>query len=72
MSEFETGVSRYIRGVAQIEVFFPVDRKGNPDLSCKQCRYFDGRRICLLNGEIVNYPQYLGVHCPLYFPNGID
>jgi hypothetical protein len=64
---FETGVTKFIRGVATVENFFPVDLKGNPDLSCNQCKFYDRVSKCRLNGELVNYPKYLGAHCPLYF-----
>lgn len=72
MPNFETGVSRFIKGTATVEVEFPVDLKGNADLCCNQCNYFDRVCRCRLNGAIVNYPKYLGAHCPLYFPNGTN
>ena len=70
MPTFDTGVSSYIKGVATVENYFPVDNKGNPDLSCEQCKFFMVRmNRCALNYELCNYPQkYLGTHCPLYFP----
>ena len=67
MSLFDSGVSRYVTGSATVRVFFPVDRKGVPDVCCKQCRFFRQQsRICGLNGEIVAYPDhYVGQNCPL-------
>ena len=66
---FESGVSRYITGTATVKVYFPVDRKGNPDCSCRQCRYFrQNSRTCALTGEISAYPDhYIGQTCPLNF-----
>lgn len=73
MPTFETGVSRYIKGVAEVENYFPVDLKGNPDLSCKHCRFYNQKMKCMLNGEITDYPEkYLGARCPLYFPDGMN
>lgn len=74
MATFDTGVTRFIRGVAEVENFFPVDAKGNPDLACSQCRFFLNRsNRCALNDAICNYPQkYLGANCPLYFPEGTN
>ena len=71
MPMFDTGVSSYIRGVAEVENFFPVDSKGIADLSCQQCKFFMIRtNRCSLNYELCNYPnKYLGVHCPLHFPD---
>ena len=34
---FEDGVRKYITGYALIEVHFPVDDRGNADISCRQC-----------------------------------
>lgn len=66
--DFESGVSRYIRGTATINVFFPVDRKGVPDCSCRQCPYHRQQsRTCALNGQITAYPEhYVGQGCPLH------
>jgi hypothetical protein len=67
MANFESGVSRYVIGRYTVEVGFPVDFKGNADISCKQCPYF--RRTystCGLNGTVCAYPdKYVGDHCPL-------
>ena len=64
---FESGVSSYIVGSATVRVFFPVDRKGVPDICCRQCRFFRQQsRSCALNGEISAYPEhYVGQSCPL-------
>lgn len=36
MASFETGVSSYVKAQATVTVFFPVDAKGNADISCSQ------------------------------------
>ena len=74
MPTFETGVSRYITGIAEVENKFPVDLKGNPALSCRHCKfYIQNRYKCGLNGEVCDFPEhYLGARCPLYFPEGTN
>ena len=64
---FDSGVSRYIRATATVEVFFPVDSKGNADISCKQCWFFRRQsQTCGLNGAVCQYPEkYVGGRCPL-------
>lgn len=66
-NRFESGVSGYIMGTATVRVFFPIDRKGSPDCSCRQCRFFRQQsRSCALTGEISAYPEhYVGQNCPL-------
>lgn len=63
----ESGVSAYISCEATVRVFFPVDLKGNPDVSCRQCQFYrKGYSKCGLNDMIVEYPEkYVGSHCPL-------
>lgn len=67
MANFESGVSGYITGVATVKNDFPVDFKGNADISCEQCQFFRrNARACGLNGEICEYPnKYVGSRCPL-------
>lgn len=67
MAYFETGVASYIKTQAAVTVYFPVDFKGNADVSCNQCRFYRRQsRSCALNGEVVQYPErYVGVDCPL-------
>ena len=74
MATFDSGVSRYIRGVAEVENFFPVDHRGNPDISCRHCDFYIlSRYRCGLNGKICDYPdKFLGKDCPLYFPDGTE
>ena len=37
---FEDGISSYIHAQAVADVYFPVDAKGNADISCSQCYFF--------------------------------
>ena len=64
---FESGVSSYVIGTAVVEVSFPVDRKGNADVSYSQCFFYrEASRRCGLTGQISEYPnKYVGSHCPL-------
>lgn len=64
---FESGVSSYVIGTAVVEVSFPVDRKGNADVSCSQCFFYrEASRRCGLTGQISEYPnKFVGSHCPL-------
>ena len=66
---FESGVQSYVVGIHTVEVPFPVNWRGEPDVRCELCRYYSrtGRR-CHLNGEVVEYPEkYIGSKCPLKF-----
>lgn len=67
MPNFDSGVSGYIKGRCMVEVNFPVDARGNADVSCNQCPYY-GRasKTCQLNKSVVHYPEkYVGYNCPL-------
>lgn len=69
MADFSSGVSGYIVGRTEIEVYFPVDLRGREDVSCSQCPYY-GRsgKICQLNKHTPAYPdKYRGQKCPLNF-----
>lgn len=67
MANFESGVASYVKAYAVIEVFFPVDQKGNADISCMRCPYLSSNeRMCQLNKEPVAYPnRFVGDRCPL-------
>ena len=67
MANFESGVSSYIHAQATVDVFFPVDHRGNADISFNQCFFFRRNyQTCGLNGEVCQYPQkYVGGSCPL-------
>lgn len=74
MADFSSGVSSYIKGRCTVEVNFPIDNKGNADVSCNQCQFY-GRtsKTCQLNKQVVNYPEkYIGVQCPLDFTGEIE
>lgn len=67
MSSFDSGVKSYVHGRATVDVFFPVDFKGNADINCNQCfLYREASRRCGLTGRISQYPaKYVGDSCPL-------
>lgn len=67
MANFDSGVKRYIKARAVVEVSFPVDYKDNADVSCHQCIYFRRTyQTCGLNGYICEYPsKHVGSACPL-------
>lgn len=67
MPNFESGVSGYVTGRCEVKVCFPVDMKGNADISCKMCRFYSpSYRSCKLTGDVVAYPdKYVGQTCPL-------
>lgn len=67
MPDFDSGVSSYIKAQATVTVFFPVDYRGNADISCQQCQFFSRNTgICQLTKDIVAYPnRYVGSSCPL-------
>lgn len=64
---FDDGVAKYIKARAVVEVGFPVDWRGNADISCKQCPYYvRATQKCALNQAVVNFPEkYVGSECPL-------
>ena len=64
---FESGVASYIKGTATIEVYFPVDAKGNADVCCAQCYMFrESSKRCGINYQVCEYPnKYVGSRCPL-------
>ncbi len=67
MANFESGVSSYIHAQAIVDVYFPVDAKGNADVCCRQCYYFqESANRCRLNWQVCAYPnKYVGDGCPL-------
>lgn len=69
---FETGVSKYVKGVCEIEAFFPVDNRGISHISCQHCRFYTGKYRCGINREICDFPdKYRGANCPLKV-EGVD
>ena len=69
MADFSSGVKRYVKAVAVVEVSFPVDFKDSMDVNCYQCDFFSRQSgICQLTKKVSEYPQkYIGSHCPLEF-----
>jgi hypothetical protein len=67
MANFGSGVKRYIKARAVVEVSFPVDWKDNAEIACKHCQFYvRATQRCGLNQQIVNFPErYIGVYCPL-------
>lgn len=67
MARFDSGVASFVVGKAVVKAHFPVDFRGNADVSCSQCFYFrDASKRCGLTGEISEYPnKYVGSSCPL-------
>lgn len=67
MPNFDSGVKRYIKAQAVVEVGFPVDWRDNAGVACKHCPYFVRATMrCALNQAVVNYPDnYVGADCPL-------
>ena len=67
MANFDSGVKRYIKARATVEVSFPVDWRDNAEIACKHCQfYIRATQRCALNQEIVNYPEkFVGHECPL-------
>ena len=67
MANFDSGVKEYIKAYAIVQVNFPVDYRGNADISCYQCGFFSRNTgVCQLTKEITEYPQkYVGHNCPL-------
>ena len=74
MPDFESGVASYVHAQATVDVFFPVDNRGNEDVCCYQCYYFRRNyQTCGLNGEICQYPsKYVGSLCPLKFIENME
>lgn len=67
MANFDSGVANYVEAMATVKVSFPVDFRGVPDISCKQCPFLGSNsRICQLNKMPVAYPEkFVGQNCPL-------
>jgi hypothetical protein len=67
MSDFSTGVKRFIKARAVVEVNFPVDWRDNAEIACKHCNFFvRATQRCGLTQTIVNFPErYVGSECPL-------
>lgn len=64
---FETGIKKFIRAYAVVEVSFPVSWHDKAEIACKHCPYYvRATQRCALNQAVVNYPEaYVGSGCPL-------
>lgn len=67
MGKFDSGVKRYIKARAVVEVGFPVSWRDSADITCKHCPFYDrSKQMCWLTKDVVNYPEnYVGETCPL-------
>ena len=67
MANFDSGVKRFIKARATVEVGFPVDWRDSMEIACKHCNFFiRATQRCALNQEVINFPErYIGAHCPL-------
>lgn len=67
MGNFDSGVTKYVKAYAVVEVNFPVDSKGIENIACKYCPYLSSNnRMCQINKEPVAFPErYVGQLCPL-------
>ena len=68
MADFSSGVKGFIKASTVISVSFPIDLKGNADVSCFQCPYYSqSSRICQLNKAVPAYPsKFIGQECPFW------
>lgn len=68
MADFTDGVKEYVEATALVPVknYFPVDFRGNPDMSCYQCNYFNRNNgKCIITNDVTSYPQkFVGRTCP--------
>lgn len=64
---FESGIKRYIKARAVVEVNFPVDDRDNEYIRCEFCPFYSPTaRRCRLTEEVVPFPnKYVGGECPL-------
>lgn len=67
MPNFESGVPHLYHTQATVDVFFPMDAKGNADVRCCYCKFFrTASSSCALNNEMCFEPRkYVGEWCPL-------
>ncbi len=69
LPRLDSGVSAYYTGRATVEMYFPIDLKGNASVCCELCRFYrPNSRRCSLNDAVTEYPsKYIGSQCPLKF-----
>lgn len=71
---FESGIGKYIHAAAKVDVYFPVDDKGNEYIRCELCPFYSSTvRRCRLTEEVVPFPsKYVGGNCPLELEESED
>ena len=64
---FESGIKRYVKARAVVEVNFPVDDRDNEYIRCEYCPFYSiSSRRCRLTEEVVPFAnKYVGGNCPL-------
>ena len=68
MSAFDSGVTGYVHAQATVDVYFPIDHKGNEYVCCGQCPFFGYQsRKCTLTGRpaSIDPNKYIGHECIL-------
>lgn len=72
---YDSGVRSYIVGIATVKSYFPVDARGNEDVTCVHCEFYrDSSRRCSLTGKVSDYPNRgPAATCPMsFYPAGLD
>lgn len=73
MPDFDTGVSGYVKAVATVTNWFPIDRKGYVSYCCDACFFFQrNSKRCGLTYDVIPDERYVGRQCPLKRVNGED
>lgn len=64
---FENGIGRYVHTQTTVDVYFPVDEKGNVYDKCTFCPLYNAHtRRCMQTQEILAFPdKYVGYYCKL-------
>lgn len=64
---FESGIGKYVHARAVVDVYFPVDEKGNEYIRCTFCPLYNAHtRRCMQTQEILAFPdKYVGAYCKL-------
>jgi hypothetical protein len=65
MANFESGIEDYLHFLLELDITFPIDKKGKSIVCCEYCKVFTGRR-CAITEEVIFEPQkFVGFNCPL-------
>lgn len=64
---FESGISQYMHARMTVDVYFPVDERGNEYIACERCKLYNANtRRCTDTGEIIPFPgKFVGNECRL-------